>query len=203
MSSNVGRGKSPRLGPGLFDPIIQLGPEDKWVDSATETSTEASELLVSRSELSTLFQQLDADADGRIDVPELLSLALSLGRRWGDTQAIAAMRAIDNDGDGLVSFDQFYAWYAAGGMSRVPEAAGTAAEAAAADRATRRLTREEAESIFQVGAPQRRRRPAPAWVVLPRRFGGRRRRGAPRDRTPCPHVFPFHSHTHARPWPGG
>jgi Ca2+-binding EF-hand superfamily protein len=105
--------------------------------------------------MGNLFDQLDADADGRIDAPELLAVALSLGRRWTETQAVAALRVIDTDGDGLVGFNEVYSWYAAGGMSKileVPLAAAAAAAAAAVDPAARRLTREEAESIFQVDA---------------------------------------------------
>ena len=86
MNLNNGGRKPPRLGPGLFDPMIQLGPEDKWPEESAE-SDRGGELLVSQSALAALFTQLDTDANGRIDAPELLALALALGHRWNDSQA--------------------------------------------------------------------------------------------------------------------
>ena len=86
MNLNNGGRKPPRLGPGLFDPMIQLGPEDKWPEESAEAAR-GDELLVSQSALAALFTQLDTDANGRIDAPELLALALALGHRWNDSQA--------------------------------------------------------------------------------------------------------------------
>ena len=93
--------------------MIQLGPEDKWADASSEGSVAAEqrkELLVSRAALQGLFAQLDTDANGRLDAPELLNLAHSLGRRWTDAQAVAVLRSIDADADGLVAFDELYEW---------------------------------------------------------------------------------------------
>ena len=149
MASDSPRKRAPKLGPGLFDPMIQLGPEDKWSPAApAPADAPAPPLLVSRAELAALFAKIDADANGRIDAAELLVLALSLGHAaWTAPRAAAALRAIDADADGLIAADELYAWYAAGGMTRAAPAA-----AAERDGAAHLLSREEAESIFQVAS---------------------------------------------------
>jgi Ca2+-binding EF-hand superfamily protein len=124
----------------LFDPNIQLGPEEKW----DTPDGEIDEIQLSRTDVAALFAKIDGDGNGLIDSPELHAFVLSLGRSgWTEAGARAALRSIDADGNGLISLEEVLGWYASGGAKSPPSVSAAAA-------AARRLTREEVESIFQV-----------------------------------------------------
>ena len=100
------------LGPGLFDPNIQLGPEEAWIQQS-ETGSKQRPLL-SRDQVQTLFVQIDVDSNGLIDAEELHTFALSIGEKWTVGQSVAVLRAIDADKNGLISLDEVYGWYSSG-----------------------------------------------------------------------------------------
>ena len=58
-----------------------------------------------------LFDEMDADGGGCLDLDEIRQLALSLGNRLTPSQLEAAMREMDEDGGGEVDFREFYAWW--------------------------------------------------------------------------------------------
>ena len=112
--------KNNALGPGLFDPTIQLGPEDKW--KRVERGPDAhSEGLLSRSQFADLFSQaIDTTSSGLIDATDLISFAASLGQKLTLGQSIAIMRVVDSDRNGLISEDELFSWYSNGGFSSLP-----------------------------------------------------------------------------------
>ena len=58
-----------------------------------------------------LFEDMDADGGGCLDLDEIRQLAISLGNRLTPSQLVAAMREMDEDGGGEVDFHEFYAWW--------------------------------------------------------------------------------------------
>ena len=53
------------------------------------------------------FAILDADGDGRISATELVQLMRALGDEVTDEAAARAVELMDDDGDGLVSLEEF------------------------------------------------------------------------------------------------
>ena len=58
-----------------------------------------------------LFDEMDADGGGSLDMDEIRQLSISLGNRLTQSQLDAAMAEMDEDGGGAVDFHEFYAWW--------------------------------------------------------------------------------------------
>jgi len=97
------------LGPGLFDPNIQVGPQDD--------EEEPEEILLASSQIKKLFNICDSNSDGKIDRDELMMLAQQLGHVWTIEQAVQVVWEIDTDGNGLMSYDELFNWYREGNLS--------------------------------------------------------------------------------------
>ena len=69
--------------------------------------------MADTSEYAATFELLDVDGDGRLSAAELKRLMLALGEDITDEAAIAAVRVVDRDGDGLISLDEFAEYLAA------------------------------------------------------------------------------------------
>jgi len=62
------------------------------------------------SEYAATFELLDADGDGRISAAELKNLMTALGEDITDEAAEQGVQVVDDDGDGLISIDEFASW---------------------------------------------------------------------------------------------
>jgi calmodulin len=62
------------------------------------------------SEYAATFELLDADGDGRISAAELKNLMTALGEDITDEAAVQGVQVVDDDGDGLISIDEFASW---------------------------------------------------------------------------------------------
>jgi Ca2+-binding EF-hand superfamily protein len=68
-------------------------------------------------EARAMFNELDEDGDGTLDVKELVTLCKSLGIQRGDANVV--MKQLDADGDGSVTLDEFEAWWRRNGSETV------------------------------------------------------------------------------------
>ena len=103
-------GRSVVLGPGLFDPNIQVGPQQDDDDE---------EILLARSQFKQLVVRCDEDDDGKLDRDGLMALAKSLGHTWTTEQAVQVVWTIDKDADGLMSAEELFDWYKEGNLSGI------------------------------------------------------------------------------------
>ena len=58
-------------------------------------------------ELRRLFNEIDTDGSGAIDKDELRAMLIKLGKPSSDAMLERAMAAMDPDGDGEITFDEF------------------------------------------------------------------------------------------------
>jgi hypothetical protein len=63
-----------------------------------------------KASLRELFEIIDADASGLLDEEEVLALATRLGRPLSHSELDAAMKEMDVDESGGITFDEFEAW---------------------------------------------------------------------------------------------
>ena len=68
-----------------------------------------------RMECRKLFNQIDSDGSGLLDLDEIAKLAALLGVKLTPEQQEAAMQEMDGDGSGEVDFDEFWQWWVASG----------------------------------------------------------------------------------------
>ena len=66
--------------------------------------------MADTSEYAATFDLLDADGDGRLSAAELKNLMSALGEDITDEAAVEAVRVVDEDGDGLISIQEFAAY---------------------------------------------------------------------------------------------
>lgn len=64
-----------------------------------------------RAEIEALFEQADRDDDGRIDAREFRAVIADLDPGIDDAALEVGFRSVDVDGDGLISFAEFVAWW--------------------------------------------------------------------------------------------
>jgi calmodulin len=69
------------------------------------------------SEYAATFELLDTDGDGRLSAAELKNLMSALGDEITDEAAVQAVGVVDDDGDGLISIEEFASWLS----SRTPQ----------------------------------------------------------------------------------
>lgn len=60
-----------------------------------------------------IFQMFDTDHNGNIDANEFQQLAFQLGEPLTNEEVTEAIKQIDKNQDGVINFDEFYAWWSA------------------------------------------------------------------------------------------
>ena len=63
------------------------------------------------AEARKVFNMIDKDGTGSIELPELNLLLLALGKTLPHDELVAAQRSLDLDGSGTVDFEEFMVWY--------------------------------------------------------------------------------------------
>ena len=58
-----------------------------------------------------LFDSIDADGGGTLDIEEMKQLFKDLGLELTQDQEATVMSRIDTDGSGEIDFDEFFTWY--------------------------------------------------------------------------------------------
>jgi calcium-binding protein CML len=79
-----------------------------------ETSPEAPTAVAgdfSNADLHVAFSRFDADRSGTIETRELSRLFEALGQQPDDEAIADAMKSLDKDGNGTISFDELAAWW--------------------------------------------------------------------------------------------
>lgn len=133
------KGKGVVLGPGLFDPNIQVGPQQ---------DEEQEEILLARSQFKVLFGKHD-DEDGKIDRDGLTMLAKELGQEWTTAQAVQAVWKIDGDSNGFMSMEEVFDWYRDGNLSKVVKGE-VSKEVASVVKDVHSLSKEDVANFFQL-----------------------------------------------------
>uniref|UniRef100_A0A6U4S2Q5 Calmodulin n=2 Tax=Hemiselmis andersenii TaxID=464988 RepID=A0A6U4S2Q5_HEMAN len=129
-----------KLGPGLFDPEIQLGSE--VAQKAKEEKK--SFALPSRERFMALFHEVDEDKNGMVNREELIELCDALGQQWSVARATRVLWSIDTDKNGFVSADDLWQWCEEGGLD---------AEMSSPDGnppLMPTVSKDEARSLFQI-----------------------------------------------------
>ena len=120
-----------------FPSICKRFVSQRAYDSISLTSNRAqsSQLLVSSSDGSNssykqgiietykLFARIDRNLDGYIDVADLIVYASSVGQSWTKQEAADILELIDEDQNGLISFDELLDWHRSGAPSLSDSAA--------------------------------------------------------------------------------
>ena len=117
---------SPPAAPSEHGAATPVGPDISSEDTAAEgTGSPETPMLIrrlvswcmpqrkktEREECRELFDQIDEDGSGLLDVSEIVSLAKLLGVSLNPAQAQEAMDEIDDDKSGEVDFEEFYGWF--------------------------------------------------------------------------------------------
>lgn len=63
------------------------------------------------AELKESFDYNDANADGKIQFDEFVSMLKQLDAFGGNEEARVGFDSVDSDGDGLIDLDEFIAWW--------------------------------------------------------------------------------------------
>jgi calmodulin len=66
-----------------------------------------------RRELREAFDFNDSDSNGKIDFVEFIAMLEGLEAGIDAVQAQIGFKAVDTDGDGTISFDEFVEWWRA------------------------------------------------------------------------------------------
>jgi hypothetical protein len=86
-----------------------------YVTSQLDEGKEDIEKLGSARKMKELFRRADADGSGYIDAGDLARLLTRLdGQAWTHMRAYRLLNAMDKNGDGYVSFEEFVDWIHAG-----------------------------------------------------------------------------------------
>lgn len=66
-----------------------------------------------RSEAREIFSRFDRNTNGSIDKPEFLELARAIGADMAPEALEVSWGEIDRNGNGRISFDEFFVWWSA------------------------------------------------------------------------------------------
>ena len=66
---------------------------------------------LTRSEARALFNRFDRDKNANIDQTEFVELLKALGAPLSPEELETAWGEVDNDQNGRISFDEFFAWW--------------------------------------------------------------------------------------------
>ena len=69
------------------------------------------QLYSNKMKVKLLFQEIDEDNSGTLELEELSMLTKSLGQELSPRELKVAMAAMDKDSSGEVDFDEFYVWW--------------------------------------------------------------------------------------------
>ncbi|OQR98009.1 hypothetical protein ACHHYP_09293 [Achlya hypogyna] len=69
--------------------------------------------VTTKDKIRRLFVQYDTDKSGALDPHELRRICAAMGQTLDDTDMAAMIKALDTSGDGVVSLDEFQAWWLA------------------------------------------------------------------------------------------
>lgn len=69
------------------------------------------EKIQQRPLIERMFNDLDLDGSGRLDLDEVRQLCTDLGLELTDEQYVVVMQKLDEDGSGEVDVDEFFEWY--------------------------------------------------------------------------------------------
>ncbi|XP_065843185.1 troponin C, skeletal muscle-like isoform X2 [Oscarella lobularis] len=61
-----------------------------------------------------IFEKYDSDRSGHVDLKELRNIVYHLGHSMNDVELVAAMRTLDKDSSGKITYDEFQAWWRQG-----------------------------------------------------------------------------------------
>jgi calmodulin len=82
-----------------------------WEVNEAEIGAQVRALQEDMANAQMMFDEVDADKSGMIDVDEVKQLVDTFGIVMNDDELDAAMLAMDEDGGGEVSFQEFYRWW--------------------------------------------------------------------------------------------
>ena len=89
---------------------LKSGEEyDLWLEAVGGYMSVEEERLLRKAE--ELFNSIDKDGNGLLDMDEVRALFESMEFELTDEQHAKAFREMDDDGNGEVDFDEFHAWY--------------------------------------------------------------------------------------------
>jgi Ca2+-binding EF-hand superfamily protein len=105
-----------KLNPHMYEEEIKsLGSLfDQYADEASDgtlfITQEAVKLMLDEA-LVFLYQKIDMDRSGHLDMAEVKTLLESLGQRTTNIEMVAVMAELDSDMDGQIDFAEFKRWW--------------------------------------------------------------------------------------------
>lgn len=94
-----GKKKRTILGPGLFAPDLQETPDSAFEMAATAKKPD---VLVGSPKVSSMFDSIDSDNDGKINFEGMQDLVSSLGHEMSKSSLTSAFRSLNSAGVGFV-----------------------------------------------------------------------------------------------------
>ncbi len=64
------------------------------------------------AEIREIFDHYDENKNGSIESSEFATLLNALGADMSDSEVATGLRALDDDGNGTIEFEEFVAWWA-------------------------------------------------------------------------------------------
>ncbi|EKX34355.1 hypothetical protein GUITHDRAFT_80628, partial [Guillardia theta CCMP2712] len=93
-----------------IDPTDNRVTEDEFYQWMSHSQNEIVEQLLERffrEQAREIFDEIDTDKNGGIDVNELQLVAKALGLKWTYRQAVEVLNTIDADKNNLIDFEEF------------------------------------------------------------------------------------------------